>query len=809
LIYIDARQYPMLATDPKQLILLALLTIGISCGIVNQSNAGDSAAVSEAQPSSLPVMPRVTVEASRIAPTTGTVLIDKELIENLPSRNGSVNEIIGIVPGVQFSETTNRSFTAGEITPPLVSISGSRFYSNNYTIEGISNNSFLDPAQSRHNLDTKLPGHPQMQFFNARLIDQITVYNSNIPAEYGGFTGGQVDVRLIDPDDEFWGEISIRGTRSHWTKFFISPADENKFYNSNDVDKQPKFKKYDFGLTLNTPISLDTSAIFSYQQRQSRIPLQHLGTTNTQQRQQENFLVKLNHFFSATTKISVTASYSPTHAKYFIKDFKDSNYTIKGGGYSLLSHLEGRTASGQYDLFLGFTDQKTERDGDQNRYFWDPSQPSITWSSGKEGALGPLSTGQRELTLKLSHNWDEVHTAKLSHQLKYGAELKLIHQDFLRPITNYYYTIPDTTSPVICNPLNLACIPGEQLLTERTVYEQTSINTDISTFSLFLQDAINYKRFEIIPGLRASLNSVTGGLNLAPRLSSALDVFGNKNTIFFAGFNRYYSGTLQTYLLYQGIIKYRQTWNGTTGSWGAKDPTYVYLNSDLKTPYSDETSFGIIQKVLGGDFKFQGIHKTFKDGFARSDDKVADVYTLNNNGHSRHRSYQVSWSRSWTKHFLELNSSWQETETSNKDYNTTFDDDDVTEKIIYNGSEILKRDLPRKDFNRPVVANLIYSGKLPYGLRFTNVAKFRGPYWYLKFAGFDAATGLLKYNKAQHHSSLIFDWRLSWNIPTLRKQQATLSLDINNVFNRRTQYGAGKDDYELGRQYWAGLTFNF
>ena len=71
----------------------------------------------------LSVMPVVLVESTRIAPTTGMTIIDNEMIENLPTRNGNVNEIIGVVPGIQYSESSFNSFAGGEITPPITSIS--------------------------------------------------------------------------------------------------------------------------------------------------------------------------------------------------------------------------------------------------------------------------------------------------------------------------------------------------------------------------------------------------------------------------------------------------------------------------------------------------------------------------------------------------------------------------------------------------------------------------------------------------------------------------------------------------------------
>ncbi|HEX9776667.1 MAG TPA: hypothetical protein VGA63_00860, partial [Geopsychrobacteraceae bacterium] len=106
--------------------LIVILTTNSFSG--ETANAAPVAPQAEA----LPVLPQVTVTGERIAPMTGATILDREMIENLPARNGTLNELIGIVPGVQHSEEANSSFTAGEITPPGVSISGSRFYENNF-----------------------------------------------------------------------------------------------------------------------------------------------------------------------------------------------------------------------------------------------------------------------------------------------------------------------------------------------------------------------------------------------------------------------------------------------------------------------------------------------------------------------------------------------------------------------------------------------------------------------------------------------------------------------------------------------------
>ena len=781
----------------------------------------------------LPVMPVIYVEATRIAPTTGMTIIDSEMIENLPTRNGSVNEIIGIVPGVQYGESSFNSFSGGEIAPPVVSISGSRFYDNNYTIDGISNNNPLDPASSAHSSADKLQGHPQAQFLNPQIIEQVTIYNSNIPAEFGGFTGGQVDTQTLNPTSDFWGKIHLRMTNDSWTKFHIDPIDHDDFHNSNSAKMQPDFRKHDFGLTLSTPLSPDTGLITSYQQLHSEIPLQHLDGFSTQTRKQENFFLKLKHHISNDLRISITALYSPTSAHYFLRDFKDGDYTLDNKNHSLAIQAEKDFTNSLLKLTLGYNGQKSVRKGDKNRFYWDSSTSSIDWLSGKEGSLGELETGQKELSVKADITFNPIKLGQTSHNFKFGVEATHSNQYYHRPTTNYYYYRPRTTGTITCTPGDPACIENEQYLTRRTKYNQTKTDVEVIDYAAFIQDSIIWKRLEIFPGIRASYDNFTNDLNIAPRLSTSLDLFNNQSSILFAGINRYYSGTLQTHALYGSILtenQRRSTTGNDEGDWSSRTNN-LFINGEVETPYSDELTLGLIQKLLGGELKLQYINKSSKKEYARTriDNPYPDpdYYIINNNGRSEHESYLLSWQRSWKNHFLEINGTWQETTTSNISYDTILDEEDITETIWYNGDELYRYEISRLDFNRPFVANLIYIFRLSDNITLTNVTKYRGAYWRL-WRSRDSNNQLIQkpsiispnqprdpyvYEKVKSHDTVTFDWQLSLKTPQQSNQNIILTLDILNVFDHKTKIGyqTGKYgyEYEIGRQFWAGLEFNF
>ncbi len=470
---------------------------------------------------------------------------------------------------------------------------------------------------------------------------------------------------------------------------------------------------------MNLPLSEDTGVLASYQLLYSKIPTQQFGESNNQVRKQENFLLKLTHYLPDNSKITLTALSSPTRSDYFYESFRESNSSIDSQNKSLIVQYENETDAGQFYLNFGYTDHRILRDSDLNRYRWNPEGASIDWETGQEGGRGNLQTSHKELNFQSNFLFHDFSYKQTSHQLKIGVEASHSRQNYKRPNTGYYYYSSVLDNTVVCTPGDPACIDNEQYLTRRVVYNEADQMAEVFEVSAYAQDVITWKRLEVFPGLRISYDDITEEKNIAPRLSTALDISGNKSTILFAGLNRYYSGTLLTHSLYKAIETSYQSrttssnapsdWSGVTGS--------IYQDGSVKTPYSDEKTVGIIQKFLGGDLKLQYITKTSKNELARTridnPPPVPDIYILNNLGRSEHESYQVSWQRAWERSHIEINATWQETTSSHTDYDSTFDEEDQLQTIWYGGDELYAHDIPRLDFNRPFVGNLIFSCQLP------------------------------------------------------------------------------------------------
>jgi len=771
----------------------------------------------------LPVLPKVTVTGVRIAPMTGATIIDREMIDNLPGRNGSVNELISNIPGVQYSEERLHSFTGGEITPPGVSISGSRFYENNYTIDGFSNNSALEPATTSIADISILPGHPQQIFLDSHLISQVTVYDSNIPAEHGAFTGGMVATETLDPIGQFRGNVNYRTTRSSWTQLHIHPDEQEDFQNSETETKQPRFRKSNAGFSLNTPINRDMGILISYQRKQSDIPLTHFGETKEQTRLIENFFIKYGYHITNRTRIFLTGIHAPYKNEFF-RVVKNSDYSIKGGASSSTIKLEHDTMAGTLNFKIGYRFQKTERDAPLEKFKWSTNTESINWEKGLEGGSGPLDTSQEDFELSSELSFLEFSTGPVDHQSKAGITAEHTNLDYNRPVTSYSYTdsslYPAVIDPTVeCNG-DVACIDNEQYLLQRYVYEKNSSNVSYNHYAVYLQDAMSWQQLELFPGVRVSYDSSTENTNFSPRLSAAFDISDNRKTILFGGVNRYYSGTLLSHKLRESISAsnlYETRLNLDDDFAVSNEGLYRWKSNDLKTPYSDEWTLGFTQSLFRGELKAQYIERNNRDEIARERTATQEdgyrYYLFNNNGRSKHKSYQLTLYQHWRNHYFELNGTYQETTTSNLDYNTSVDADDVEELVWYNGSTLSYHEIPRTNYNRPSIVNLVYSGQLPFNTKFTNIAKFRDAYYRYKNTGkkhtLPNDSQIWIYEKKKYHSSITFDWRFSWAIPVTTKQRVDFTLDIYNVFNEKNLVSYYEDEYELGRQFWAGVEFSF
>ncbi|MEJ2699691.1 MAG: hypothetical protein P8Z70_08545, partial [Desulfuromonadales bacterium] len=629
----------------------------------------------------------------------------------MPNNNGSINETLEVLPDVQV-DSANTSKTGGEILPPNVSISGGRAYQNSFLIDGVSNRSLLDPEAENVVPDdiNDVPGHPQEIFLQADLADRITVYDSNVPAEFGNFIGGVVDTRTRNPAPVFGAKAYYRTTRDEWTWFHVNSSEQYDFEHSDTANAQPKFEKQNGGVDLDIPLNDRMGLLLSYRILHSTIPLEYLGGSRDQDRQIQNFFLKYAYTPSDADQIELSAIYAPHRGDYFLKNTKNSDFTLNGGGYQFgldwehfFTHLDMR-------LNASYSRSENRRQAPSNWYHWADTK-SRDWGRlvdsdfSDEGGYGDIEKTQEDMGLRGLLSLTPLSGEFLRHTLKAGFDLQRILGSFERKDTTYIYKDPVISPDIICGDDTLGCIDGEQFFSARQIYDAGSSSAAIDQVSLFFEDLVRFRRLEVRPGVRFSYDDFMHNADFAPRLAATYDLFGTGNTIFIAGWNRYYGSPLLTAKLREARKPYRTesrfSWQNTLLPWepAAEQGQNATKFSTLKAPYTDEIALGLDQALFGGRLSAKYVHRSGRDEFARAyGDLQPDglrYFTMTNDGSSRHESYRLSWERSWKKHFLSLNATYQESSASNESYDELLNSAELDDRVWYNGKILYKSDLPR------------------------------------------------------------------------------------------------------------------
>ncbi|MCD8492586.1 MAG: TonB-dependent receptor plug domain-containing protein [Geovibrio sp.] len=428
------------------------------------------------------------VESYKELNKSGRTEIPREYIDNLPQGNSNITDLLRMAPSVQFSESYRSSLTGGEIAPEEMSISGGKTYQNLFMVDGINNTSILDPAGFTPFGGNSIGGHSQKLFVNSSIVDSMTLYDSNIPASFGGFMGGVVDIKTRMPEKEFGGSISYRTTRSEWAEIFFegTPEDKYKFENSGVYTKQPKFEKHFYDLSLDVPVTDNTGFLIFYSRSESAIPLKSFDKWKEQWRKSENLFIKGVHNIDGSSYLELTTSYSPYESRYHLPDTMNSELNIKSGGLSGILKYVQEEGDSRLVLSLDASATETSRTAPNEYKKWiasgskpwgyllepdtddDGNPDNITSGVSAEGGFGSLEQEENAVNLKLDHT---VGRFKLGgdHVISYGAVYSYISGTYNRSENAYSYIEGRLNADVVCNGDTGTCVDGEQYFNQRSI----------------------------------------------------------------------------------------------------------------------------------------------------------------------------------------------------------------------------------------------------------------------------------------------------------------------------------------------------
>jgi len=791
----------------------------------------DPSEISSEKPASITTLPPLIVTGSLFDLIPSSVTLTQKQIEALPSRNGTLTEVLPLLPGIQASDLRSPSDRGGEIEAPEISISGAAFYQNTYRIDGVAIDSKLDPVANNPNDISDMPGQSTEITPSLRLVEKVVVYDHSVPARFGNFTGGVIDVTTRSPGEDPGAAVHLRGTRDNWTKFHVAPEKEESFQDSRSYLQQPEFTKYDAGAEFELRLPGGSGLLALVQTVKSDIRLGYFGGKKSQYRRSDQYFLKWSDAITPRDDLALTFNATPTRNDYFVENARDSDFTLGSDNYLYSLNWVHSTPFAVMTTSAGLGINNTFRSSPTDWRNWQITT-SKNWGSlagianSREGGFGSLE--KDEQTLQLASHWEFqlAETGEIQHRANAGFELSRSDASFSRPAPTYSYTVAVLSPTVNCNGDNSDCVDGEQYFTRRSLYAPGHSNARINQGSIYLEDAATWGRFEVRPGARFSRDDYTDNNNFAPRFASAFDLFGGQSTVFLGGLNRYYGQVLLTDQLRTMqppmINERRALVAGSPGPWTYFSQVLtVNSTADLKTPYADEISVGLDQALLGGRMQLDYIHRKGYDEIARELSPVQPdgkrYYTFNNNGRSRYEAYRIAWERSWSQGQLLLNltnaDSTASAETYNDQLSENNDQADVDRRVWYNGEPLNKAELPRTDFNRTWTGNFTWLQRFPRGFEFTNVTRYRSGYYALKDTNknmtLPSGEEVDIYDDVKYPQSWIFDWILAWRAPRVVGVEIKLVAEVLNVFDSKVELSEYDNRYEQGRQIWAGVEGKF
>lgn len=812
----------------------------------------------------------IVVQESSFSQQIGTQRITQAEIARRPTSNGNITELLKSNPNVSFSSTSNTANNGGEIAPDEVSFHGEKYYNNAFILNGMSNNDNINPGAASASLAEIQPsgtnphdlpaGGTQSFWINTELLKSVEVFDSNISAKYGNFSGGVIDAKYKDPDlAKHSGKISYRTTRDSWATFFVD--DQKSFESATELNLQPKFTKHQYGVMVSQPISDNTAIRLDYQRTTSDIQFYHPNLRsydatrnlseagqfgNVQRRISENLRFDVVHLPDNGDLWRLSATYAPHRSRYYKKNVVNGAFENEGGGVQANLEWEKTLDSGKLTTYFGYKHSGNRIEHQENDYHRYIASDYLNWISSSNlaqwGGYGKFSTTSNDYTLKQSFEGNEFEWGGLNHKLSAGWSASLKKSGYKRDGNSYQYTYRRNTN-VICND-DPNCIAGDQYAYSYRLYQAKRFSVSDNSYSAYIEDVMKYKRLELTVGLRADYSQFFGQINLAQRLSASYDLFGNQNTRFITGLNRYYEGSMLAYKFRQSLgqnLTWRRDLNtdGTLSEWTGPIESYQsYTNSSrTKTPYSDEILAGVSQKFLNSRWTLKWVHRHKKQELVRSHTQVGNTTysVLSNDGWTKNDTFTLDVQPENNKFDFgaaniayKFGFSYKKTKSNNSYYNAEpFDN----KPIIYNGALMSSPDgLIPADFNEPWKLSASLNTEFPqWRLNWDQTLSFIKGRKYIYQGGEITCNGadtaatayraacadyvgeVKAYKDAYRASHLLLDWRFSYKQPTFKDQYIQIDLDINNVLNRKAvaKSAGGNTLYKMGRNYWLGVSYNW
>ena len=344
----------------------------------------------------------ILVEAQEIAVQPGHVRFDADFIQRLPGGEAHLADVLRANPAVDFGRESDLSRNSAVLRPGEISIHGQPFYQNAFLIDGIDTANDLNPAAATDlwsipSLTRPNGGSsPQAYYLDTNLIESVEVYDSNVPAEYGGFTGGVVDTELKRYSGENLVSLGYSLRRDEWEQFHVTEDDltASDYYSARYT---PDYRKSslslavlrgvgDLGVSLSASRRLSTFAQRYEKRNAARQEERHLDYEDAI----DNVLGRIDTNLGATA-VGVSFRHSTRRHDGLTSTTYDGRLKKDHDGNGLTLSLERAVGEGKLELDIGYDRVRDILDSDGNTL---PSTsrrrpaPRTTIKMGRSATIG-------------------------------------------------------------------------------------------------------------------------------------------------------------------------------------------------------------------------------------------------------------------------------------------------------------------------------------------------------------------------------------------------------------------------------------
>ena len=809
-----AQPAPTLAFQASPRFSRNHLAWAVACMLAMQGAQAQSQPAEGAAPES--EMPTVHVQGERIEAR----VYDRAEMDATPEGNRDLTSLISNHPAVRLDPSMSNSGNRGSLAPEAFSVHGESPFQNQYLIDGISGTNSINPQETQTGLQAgRVPGFAQAYNIDTDLIDQVQVYDSRVPVEFGKFQGGVVDARIKTPTGS--NKISIKRSfnSSNLTQQQVPNVDEEEWRNG-EPGYSSVWKKHFTSMNGDFRLTEDTTALVSLSRRESQIqrqakvldhstPILNGKNSTLEMRdskdQVDNLMAKLHTNWGGGTSTNLLLKYSDRQENLASNTYADTSWINRQKAMGLAFDLNQQLDNGKLTATFGVDQLNASREDSSNVFviqqFADKSLSSYT-----SGGFGIESLEQRQYTGKLRMDWDPFSTGSVQHKVYAGAQLQSTDASFVR--AQDAYSLVQTLQT-----------DGTQKITTRNQYRAGNVGVDYNSLGLFLSDTMQWGNWALTAAARLERDDFLKNTNLAPRARLDWDVLGDGRTQLGLGWSRYFGQDLLGYALRQGKSELL-TYQIQKGVEVNKPGTIEYNQFDsLKTPHSDEWAFTASQQ-LSPDLEagFSYVRRASRDGLTRNGSSAAGYYYANG-ATAKAETATVSlrtlrpWKAAAGQWTGRVDFSWQSVKRNHDVTEGWETEDEAPDEIIsVNGVQMQRKDKPASGFHVPRRFSATLNGRWAQaGVTWGNRLNWNSARTGIGYAG--TVKGVQQFNSKRLASYLTWDSSISYQ-PGWAKG-VTLSLDILNVLNKRvplavtTASAVNNARWQTGREIWLTAGYEF